>query len=73
MVALFGKAVGGLKGFLVLTLVDILTDRVLKPAFNYMIKKGMITIDKIKVKAAVRRLRNAEDRDDRRDAADKLP
>lgn len=69
----FGAAIGGLKGFLVSLFLDKLLNKLAKPTYDYLIRKGMIYKKKKEVKEKVEKLEGADNENDFNDSFDNIP
>ena len=71
---LFGAAlIGGIKGFVVKHLTEIVIKRVVAPLIKLINDQFQTIIDKIKTKKAVKELENAKTKDEVKKAFDNLP
>jgi hypothetical protein len=64
---------GTLKGAFLVWIAKKLVDRLAKPLYDWVIRKGYITVKKIEVKTLETNLKNAQTKEERDKAIDEMP
>lgn len=73
LIKIFGRVVGGVKGYIITKIVGRLVDKVIKPAYKWATRKTYIFFKKFKFKKAGKKVEEAESENDFNDSFDDLP